>query len=100
MIVLADWFYEQLQKHIKETEKSLKEGEAIEVLYLIPSGGALLVTDIGYHNPNMIILYALDTEGQKCKVLAHMASLQLLIKNVPVKQEEAKRTIGFLGGQH
>src|SRR5947207_1055863 len=65
---LADIFYERLQENIEEFQKKLAADEQALVLYYPPGAAAVVVQDIGYHNPNSIMLYGQDSEQKSCTV--------------------------------
>src|SRR5215217_8566437 len=93
---LASTFYDQLQEAINRELEQLGKMEQLAVYYQGPSGAPLLVTDLGYHNPNLIKLYCKNERDEHRVVLAHMNSVQLLLA-VEKVEIRPKRTIGFVG---
>ena len=93
---LADTFYDRLRQHIEGTQNQLKKDEQLVLYYYNQTGERILVTDMGYHNPNLIILYGQDSNGNECSVIAHMQSVQLVVKILKLENKAERRTIGFL----
>src|SRR5437868_15486199 len=77
----ADTFYNRLKKEIADAEAALKEGQSLSLEYSSPSGDRVTVRNIGFRNPNLIMLYGSYQRGNDCTVLAHMESLQLIHHN-------------------
>ena len=93
---LADTFYEHLRLHIEALQKNLEEDEQLLVFYYGPSGAVMLVTNIGYQNPSLIVLQGVDSMGEECCVLSHMFTVQLVLRVMKVEDKEKKRRIGFM----
>jgi hypothetical protein len=91
----ADTFYDRLRHHIEEFQKNLKEDEQLAIYSYAGPNEPILITDIGYHNPFLINLFGTDSKGNECCVLAHMSSIQLVLKIEKASPEERKE-IGFL----
>lgn len=91
----ADTFYDRLRHQIENFQKDLKEDEQLAIYSYVGSNEPILITDIGYHNPFLITLYGTDSKENACCVLAHMSSVQLVLKIEKVSPEERKE-IGFL----
>ena len=92
---MADTFYERLRYQIEEIEKELAGDEQLAVVHYNSAGQPFMVRDIGYHNPNLIILYGQDADNNECSILAHMNTIQLVLIRVKVKEVKPYR-IGFL----
>jgi hypothetical protein len=93
--VYADTFYDRLRHHIEETQDQLGDNQELAILYYTTGGDPIVISDIGYHNPNLIILYGMDSKGNESNVLLHMESVQLVLKIIKV-DNKPKRKIGFL----
>ncbi len=99
MMLLADVFYKHLQDYIINLINSLKEDEALQVVYYDQAGHEYLVYDIGYYNPNLIVLHCIKPEtspGEKFHAMIHMQALQLVVEIVKKQDKTVKRQIGFL----
>ncbi len=94
--LLADTFYNMIQKHITKTQARLKKDEQLIVLFVSGAGEEITVTHIGYQNPYLIILYGTDSTSRECSILAHMDSVQLVLRIAKVDPAKEKRQIGFL----
>jgi hypothetical protein len=93
---LADTFYEQIRVHIEAMQKKLKKNEQLLIYHYCPSGQPILVTNVGFQNPSMIVLHGLDSMGNECCVLTHMTSVQLVVRVMKVDAQAKHRKIGFL----
>jgi hypothetical protein len=93
---MADTFYDRIETFIKEAEGELKQDEQLEITCSSPSGEVILITDIGYHNPYLIMLYGQDKHMNQCTILTHMDSVQLMIKTISLEDAGKHRHIGFL----
>lgn len=96
---LADTFYDRLRQHIDATQKQLERNEQLAVCYYSLGGECILVDDIGYHNPNLIMLYGRDSQGNECNVIAHMQSLHLLLRVLKIEDGKERKQIGFVSGK-
>jgi hypothetical protein len=94
---MADTFYDRLEKRVADAQGKLKPGEVLTLTF--HSGAeSIEVNDIGYHNPNLIVLYGRDGVGNECRVLVHMSSVALVCKTVNLA-DAASRKIGFVGNE-
>lgn len=92
---MADTHFNRLEQAIKRAEADLKENQQLLVLYCDRSGQLVQVLNLGYHNPYLIVLHGIDSVNNKCTVLAHMESLELVIKIISLENSHDRRTIGF-----
>lgn len=95
----ADTFYESLHALIRQAEADLESGEALEV-YAQTTLGSMLVTNLDYRGPNILILHGFraTVEGpERATVLAHMNTVQISMHRVKREQPTPKRPIGFGG---
>ncbi|MGE5618433.1 MAG: hypothetical protein ACM3US_04160 [Sphingomonadaceae bacterium] len=97
---LADTLYEELEEDIQKTQQGLGPDEQILAIYYAPNGDPIIIDDIGYHNPYLLILKGRDAEGNKCRVLAHMNVVQIVVKILKVVGKQPRRQIGFVGEQN
>ena len=95
-VTMAGTFYEQLKRWIQMDEKSLQAEQRL-VITFSNQGDPVQVTGIEFHNPNMITLYGLDRAGKPVIVLAHMASVALLLRHAEAPSQQEPRRIGFRG---
>jgi len=94
---IADTFYKHLKKEISATEASLKEGQRLRVEYSSAAAGRIIVQSLRFQNPYLMLFHGVDENGNECTVLAHMGSVQLLLRVVTDDSGERK-PIGFRGG--
>ena len=93
---LADTFYEQLRVNIEAMQKNIEKDEQLLIYHSVPGNPPILITNIGFQNPSMIILNGLDSMGNECAVLTHMTSVQLVVRVIKVEGPQKSRQIGFL----
>ena len=90
---LASGMYERLQKHIENFIKTLDDTQ--HPLLLV---GDLIVEDIGYHNPHLLIFHGTDLQGNPTRKFVHINALNMDLKALKTQDAETpKRPIGFLG---
>ncbi len=94
--LLADTFYNMIQKHITKTQARLKRDEQLIALFVADTGEQITITHIGYQNPYLMILYGIDSSSRECNILAHMNSVQLVLKIDKVEASRERRQIVFL----
>lgn len=97
-VFLASNFYQRLKYHIEATQAELKDDQQLVIYFCNKTGELILIEDIGYHNPTLIILYGRDSQGNPSNLLVHMESVELVLKVLKVENEPEiqKRRIGFL----
>ena len=93
---LADTFYEHLRGHIEALQKNLKKEQQLLVFHYNPSGEPILVTNIGFQNPSLIVLHGVDSMGNDCCVLQHMFNVELVMRVMKIDTKTKQRRIGFL----
>jgi len=93
---LADWKYEKLIEEIQEFEKELDDEHEIALrLASFGSSITMLVTNIGYQNPDILYFYGY-VNGRFSQLIQHVSQLNFLITSVE-KEDKSKppRRIGF-----
>ena len=93
---LADWKYENIMKQIQDFEKTLDDEHEIALrLASFGSSITMIVTDIGYQNPEILYFYGF-VNGKEAQLIQHTSQLNFLITSVE-KEDETKpaRRIGF-----
>ena len=66
------------------------------MLYWHPAMGTIIVDQLTYDIPDLIIVSGTDPQGQECNVLAHVSAVQLVIRPVaPALDAPPPRPIGF-----
>jgi hypothetical protein len=93
---MADTLHGQVQEVIEGAEKKLQEGQELVAWFFDRVGRPIRMTDLGYYNPNMMIVWGVDPEGNDCSVLVHMSSFELVLQVVEVKPEQPRRPVGFI----
>lgn len=93
---LADDFFGKLRKQIEVTQNELREGEQLEVYYTAQGHERILVSRIGYLEPQLLVLYGQDEHNNDCKVLANILMVHLTLKLVRNGDPARRRTINFV----
>src|SRR5947208_2361314 len=73
---MANTLFDRIQTHIRATEEKLEPGQELALYYFDRAGHVLRVTDLGYHNPRLMKVWATDLDGLDCAVLVEMASFE------------------------
>jgi hypothetical protein len=92
---LADGFHQRLREYIEGVVQHLQPGQQLEVYYF-SAGGPILVTQIGYSNPNVILIYGLDIDNNRVSFISHMSRVELEVRIRPIEQPVKRNTIGFI----
>ena len=92
---LADGFHQRLREYIEGVVQHLQPGQQLEVYYF-SAGGPVLVTQIGYINPNIIVIYGLDIDNNRVSFISHMGRVELEVRIRPIEQPVKRNTIGFV----
>jgi hypothetical protein len=92
----ASTLYEHLKEWFADAESELAKDEHLDLSFVTQGGDLISISDIGYHNPHLIVLYGRDEKGDDCKVLVHMAAVQLILKTVKGSETPGHRHIGFV----
>lgn len=92
----ADWKYEKIMEQIIDFQKDLDEEH--EVALNLASFGStitMIVTDIGYQNPDILYFYGF-VNGKDAQLIQHISQLNFLITSVERKDKtKPARRIGF-----
>jgi hypothetical protein len=94
--ISAKQFVERLFLRLRDMERSLADGEQLEIVEFLPSGKAISVDSMGYENPALVNLHGREQGTTKtCTLLAHQSSVQVLVSVEPVQSEETRRVLRF-----
>lgn len=98
---LADWKYEKILEEIHDFEENL-DGEHEIALKLASFGSSvtLIVTSIGYQNPDILFFYGF-VNGNYSQLIQHTSQLNFLIISVE-REDKTKpaRRIGFVTSEN
>jgi hypothetical protein len=91
---MASGLVEQVAGQIREFEASL---DAAHLPGIIVRGDlTLLLEQIGFHDPGLMLFIGRDGNGQPARVLQHMSQLNIALVAIPRENtEEPKNPIGF-----
>lgn len=93
----ADWKYEKIMEQIVAFERTLDDEHEI-ALKLTSFGSAItmIVTEIGYQNPDILYFYGF-VNGKNAQLIQHTNQLNFLITSVERKDKtKPARRIGFI----
>lgn len=93
---MADTFVDRLKGQKEAVEKESKDGEALVMSMHLANGETIVISEIGYHNPHLMIFYGEDSQGRDSSILAHVNSVQLVLRVIQIKDDDEKRPIGFM----
>ena len=96
-ISYASNLYDRLQENIQTAKSNLQADEELAAYYYMASGGIIGIKSFGYHNPYLIIIYGVDEQMNKCQVLVHPYSFQIVLKVLKIENQNQRKTIGFIG---
>lgn len=92
----ADWKYEKIVEQIKDFQDSLDSEH--EVALLLASFGStvtMVVTDVGYQNPDLLYFYG-TVGGKEAQLIQHTSQLNFLLTSVErADKSKPARRIGF-----
>ena len=81
----ADWKYEKIMEEIYNFEKELDDSHEVAIkLTSFGSAITMVVTDIGYQNPDMLYFYGY-VNGKRTQLIQHMSQLNFLISAVELE---------------
>ena len=93
---LADWKYEKIIEEIYHFEKDLDDEHEIALkLTAFGASTTMIVTSIGYQNPDMLYFYGF-VNGKDAQLIQHVSQLNFLITSIE-REDKTKpaRRIGF-----
>jgi len=91
----VETLYMHIQEEIDTLRSQLGENEQPVVLYPVGNGSMIQVGNIGYRNPDLIVLDGLDESNQRTRVLAPAGAVQLTIKVVQATPETPQPATDF-----
>ena len=94
---LADWKYEKIMEEIHEFEENLDEEHQVALnLASFGSSITMVVTSIGYQNPDMLYFYGF-VNGKYAQLIQHINQLNFLLTSIE-REDKTKpaRLIGFI----
>ncbi len=98
---LANEFFKQLVKRIRDFDASLDETHEVGVR-LVSYGQTLVfhLEQIGYSNPSLIMFRGTTDNGEFVEVIQHVTQISILLMRLPLREpEKPKRRIGFINNE-
>jgi len=96
-LAYASVMHDRLMREIGDFEENLQDDEQVGA-YLASFGRSvdIIIDDIGYHNPYLIVFYGRPDDGAIVELVQHVTQLSVLLtaKKLPDPNDKPKR-IGF-----
>jgi hypothetical protein len=94
----AEFFYAnivhaRIKSQIDEVAKKIKDGQSLLVEFPLNDGRIIIPQYIGFQNPNFILVYGQDANGNEIKALLPHTNIQLVI--TVLNKPSDKKPIGF-----
>lgn len=92
----ADWKYEKIMEQVRDFEENLDEDHEIGLMLAsFGSSITMLVTEIGYQNPDLLYFYG-SVNGTDSQLIQHVSQLNFLLTSVEREDKSIPaRRIGF-----
>ena len=91
---MASGLVEQVAGQIREFEASLDDAHLPGII--VRGDLTLVLEQIGFHDPGLMLFIGRDGNGQPARVLQHMSQLNIALIAIPRQNtDEPKRPIGF-----
>ena len=91
----AETVYERIEKLLVESAKNIKEGQSLQVEIPLSGGRIIFPCYFGYQNPNFIIVYGEDSNGNEVKAFLPHTNIEILVTIFNKPSE--RKPIGFQG---
>lgn len=82
---LASSFVERVQKQEQAFVKTLEPNEDYSLVHVLPDGSIISIENLGFENPDMLILDGVNDGNQNLRMLVHVYQAQLLL--IKLKRE-------------
>jgi hypothetical protein len=93
--------FKVLREQVAAFERTLApEEETAAWLANFGANVTLVITEIAYRDPHLIILRGEDQDGRPRELLQHVSQVSLLLAAIPAKPDRPGRRIGFLAEEH
>lgn len=93
--LFADTMYDRIVSAIKDFEAGLAVDEEIGAqLANFGNNITVAIEDIGYHNPFLILIHGVTSNGHRCTLLQHMSQANILLVALKAREGHGRR-IGF-----
>lgn len=93
----AEWAFVRLTRLIREFESRLDKDEEIGVRGVgLPGDGVLMVHDLGYWGPDLLLFFGRDPDGRPVSLVQHVSRLNVVLSARPKPEaDQPARRIGF-----
>lgn len=90
----ASSYQARIQKQVTSMQSRVAADETLAVILVLPDGGNIFVTWMGYSDPNMLIVDGFDANEHAVRVLVPHVSAHILLATVK-RDERKQKPIGF-----
>lgn len=93
----AEWAFARLSRLIREFEGRLDKDQEVGVRGVgLPGDGVLLVEDMGFWGPDLILFFGRGPDGQPVTLVQHYSQINMLLSARPKPEpDQPARRIGF-----
>jgi hypothetical protein len=91
----AETVYQRIEKLLTSALKKLKDGQNLLVEVPLNHGRVIFPSHFGYQNPNFIIVYGQDENGNEVRAFLQHTSIQII--TTIIDKPEERKSIGFVG---
>lgn len=90
---LASQFVEKVKAHEESFAKTVAEDELYSMVLIMHDGSIISIDNIGFEDPDMILIEGVNEGNQKLKVLVQMYGIQLILVKYKKDPEHPGETI-------
>lgn len=91
----ADNQYEILCNEIKQFQDNLDDEHEIGLITPYNSSKIFIITDLGFHNPNLIYFYGYY-DDHEAQLIQHVNQINILLTAIPKQPNKPLRRVGFI----
>lgn len=96
---LASSFVERVQKQEQAFVKTLEPNEDYSLIHVLPDGSIISIENLGFENPDMLVINGVNEGDQKLRMLVHVYQAQLILiklkRETEVQSENRESKIGY-----
>lgn len=92
----ARWMHERIARSIINFEQRLAENEQVGArLVSFGDGGTIVIEDLGYWGPDLIVFFGKDSHGNRVELMQHYTQVNVLLLAIKAAEPKEVRRIGF-----
>lgn len=85
--------HDRIESQITDATQALGEGQSLLVEVLLNDGRVIQPTQFGFHNPNFVVVYGTDANGNEVTVLVSHTNIQIVL--TVLNKPSERKPIGF-----